>query len=460
VTSHRLPLALSLLACVMLGGEARVSAMPSPIEDERTSIDLQANMAAISGLTRLAQTPPAASPAPPTPAAPDATAPAAAADEPIGNVVTLTGVATVIRNKDSIALKLRDDIFMNDTVQTSASSSLGITFNDSTTFNLRANAKITIDNYVYDEGGKDNAAVFDIAKGTVAFVAASVAKTGNMSITTPTASLGIRGTTGLVEVQGGASANNIKLYPDPDGRVGRIEVNDRSGVRLGALTQGASGFAIQPGTGGARVAAVPLTISPQQAQRDQGFVRQVHATQATGRQVVTEQRAFRRANPTPNNRGNQPAAPGTQRPNATPGQNQPGAPKQPAGAPKQPGTPKQPSTPKQQGAPEQPDSAKQPGAPKQPGGPKQPATPKQPGEPGRQGSEPRPGGQQPAALPPRPGPTPQPATPGQPAVEPRQGGLQQGAPGSPKPGVQRPSFQNRPVLPRRPPPPPKGKKKR
>jgi hypothetical protein len=222
VISHRLPLALSLLACVMLGGEARVSAMPSPIEDERTSINLQADMAAISGLMRLAQTPPATSPAPPTP---DATtpAPATTADEPIGNVVTLTGVATVVRNKDSIALKLRDDIFMNDTVQTSASSSLGITFNDSTTFNLRANAKITIDNYVYDEGGKDNAAVFDIAKGTVAFVAASVAKTGNMSITTPTASLGIRGTTGLVEVQGGASANNIKLYPDPDGRVGRIE---------------------------------------------------------------------------------------------------------------------------------------------------------------------------------------------------------------------------------------------
>jgi hypothetical protein len=443
VTSHRLPLALSLLACVMLGGEARVSAMPSPIDDERTSINLQANMAAISGLMRLAQTPPASSPAP-TPAAPDTTAPApaAAADEPIGNVVTLTGVATVVRNKDSIALKLRDDIFMNDTVQTSASSSLGITFNDSTTFNLRANAKITIDNYVYDEGGKDNAAVFDIAKGTVAFVAASVAKTGNMSITTPTASLGIRGTTGLVEVEGGASPNNIKLYPDPDGRVGRIEVNDRSGVRLGALTQGASGFAIRPGTGGARVAAVPLTISPQQAQRDQGFVRQVHATQATGRQVVTEQRAFRRANPTPNNRGNQPAAPGTPRPNATPGQNQPGAPKQPAGTPKHPGAPKQPGT------------------PGQPGAPKQPATPKPPGEPGRQGSGQTPAGPQPAAQPPRPGPTPQPATPGQPAVQPRQGGLQQGAPGQPRPGAQRPSFQSRPVLPRRPSPPPKGKKKR
>ena len=187
-------------------------------------------------------------------------------------------------------------------VQTGANSTLGITFNDATTFNLKANAQITIDNYVYEDGGKQNAGVFDVAKGTVAFVAAAVAKTGDMKITTPTATLGIRGTTGLVEVPEGAAANNpnnvaIKLYPDADGRVGRIEVNDRTGARLGFLTQGASGFTIRPGAGGARFAAVPLTISPQQMQRDQGFVRQVHATQTVGRRIVDEQRAFRRANP-------------------------------------------------------------------------------------------------------------------------------------------------------------------
>ena len=85
-------------------------------------------------------------------------------------------------------------------VQTSAGSSLGITFNDATTFHLSANARITIDNYIYEDGGKHNAGVFDIGKGTVAFVAAAVAKTGDMKITTPTATLGIRGTTGLVEV--------------------------------------------------------------------------------------------------------------------------------------------------------------------------------------------------------------------------------------------------------------------
>jgi len=250
----------------------------------------------------------------------------------------LTGIATVIRNKDSLPLHLRDDIFLNDTVQTSSSSSLGITFNDATTFNLTANAKITIDNYIYEDGGKQNTGIFDIGKGTVAFVAAAVAKTGDMKIDTPTASLGIRGTTGLVEVPEGATAGgannvNIKLYPDADGHVGRIEVNDRAGAQLGALTQGASGFTIRPGTGGARLTAVPLAISAQQAARDQGFVRQVHAEQNVGRQIVTEQRALRRANPAPN-RGNR-QQPGPQRQNQLPGQNRPGQPQQ--GAPNRQG---------------------------------------------------------------------------------------------------------------------------
>src|SRR3954468_24987714 len=242
---------------------------------------------------------------PPAPAAPNsnATTPATdAPEEPIGNVATVTGSASVIRNDKTTPLKVKDDIYLNDVVQTGANSALGITFIDATTFNLKASTKITIDNYVYEDGGKSNAAIFDVAKGTAAFVAASVAKTGDMKITTPTATLGIRGTTGLVEVPEGAAANNpnnvaVKLYPDADGRVGRIEVNDRAGARLGFLSQGSSGFTIRPGAGGTRFAAVPLTITPQMMARDQGFVRQVHSTQVLGQRVFSEQRAFRRANP-------------------------------------------------------------------------------------------------------------------------------------------------------------------
>jgi FecR protein len=222
---------------------------------------------------------------------------------------------------------------------TSANSTLGVTFNDATTFNLTANARITVDSYVYEDGGKQNTALFDITKGTVAFVAAAVAKTGDMKISTPTSTLGIRGTTGLVEVPEGAAAtnpNNIKLYPDPDGHVGRIEVNGRDGSRLGFLTQGGSGFTVQRGAGG-RFAAAPLFISPQQALRDQGIVRQVHAAQSVGRQIVSQQRALRQANPNRNNLRNNPARQpgGLQRRNDL---QRPGSPQQP-GLPNRAGQP-------------------------------------------------------------------------------------------------------------------------
>ena len=275
-----LSLALLLLACNMAIGARNVSASPEPTQVAQ------------------AQTDPTQ---PPAPAAPnsDATTPATdAPEEPIGNVATVTRSASVIRNDKTTPLKVKDDIYLNDVVQTSANSTLGITFIDATTFNLKDSTRITIDNYVYEDGGKRNAAIFDVAKGTAAFVAASVAKTGDMKITTPTATLGIRGTTGLVEVPEGAAANNpntvaVKLYPDADGRVGRIEVNDRAGAQLGFLTQGASGFTIRRGSGGARFAAVPLVIPQAAMLRDQGFVRQLHAAQNVGRQVVFQQREFR-----------------------------------------------------------------------------------------------------------------------------------------------------------------------
>ncbi len=467
-----------------------------------------ADNACASDAIELAQAQPQAQ-ATPAPSATPSASPTPAADaqatavEPIGNVATVTGIATVVRDKNSYPLKVRDDIYLNDVVQTSSNSSLGITFNDATTFNLSASAKITIDNYVYEDGGQQNSAIFDIGKGTVAFVAAAVAKTGDMKIATPTATLGIRGTTGVVDVPaGGAAASNagnvnIKLYPDPDGRVGHIDVNDRaSGTRLGALTQGSSGFAIRPGTagpGGPRFAAVPITIPPQQLARDRGIVSQVHAAQTTGRQIVTEQRDFRRANPAASSRIPRPAQPPQQqqlrpnpaptqqqpqRPNGQPGQNNRPGPQQPG---QQPGAPNRQGqqTPQRQGQGQ--GGAAQPGTPRtgqglgqgqqQPGqqGTGQPAAQPRTGQgtqpdgalqtqPQRNGQSP----QAPGAVVPPPGTTSQPQSPRtglqpgtQPTVQPQQGAAPR------QPGVQQrlPGAQ-RPAAPRKPPPAPKEKKKR
>jgi hypothetical protein len=88
---------------------------------------------------------------------------------------------------------------------------------------------------------------------------------------------------------------SIKLYPDADGRVGRIEVFGRDGGQLGILDRGATGFAIRPGVAGgaARFTAVALRISPQEAERDRGFVRQAFTAQAVGRRINIEHRNLR-----------------------------------------------------------------------------------------------------------------------------------------------------------------------
>jgi hypothetical protein len=362
---HRLSLVV-WLALLLLSGNANADAIDAAPGTRQSQPGIsETHVNETHGLTKLAQAQPAQAPAA---ASADAQP---ANDEPIGNVATLTGSATVTRNNEATPLKAKDDIFLNDVVQTAANSTLGITFNDATTFNLTANAQFTIDNYVYEDGGKQNSALFNIVKGTVAFAAAEVAHTGDMKISTPTATLGIRGTTGLVEVPEGAAANNpnnvaIKLYPDADGRVGRIEVNDRNGARLGFLTQGSSGFTIRRGAGG-RFTAAPLTISPQQALRDQGIVRQVHAAQTVGRRIVTQQRALRRANPNRNNLRNNPARQPRQ-----PGQlRQPG--QRQNGLPQNPGTQQQPG---QNGGQLQPP----PGAPRNATAPAGPAV-RQPGPP-------------------------------------------------------------------------------
>ena len=299
--------------------------------------------------------------------APAAATPAdqqAASDEPIGNVATLTGTATVTRNKRRDAAQAegrhlssttwcdRGDLLARHHLQRRHHLQAD---------GQRAGSRSTITSM--KTAARRTPAIFDIAKGTVAFVAAAVAKTGNMQITTPTATLGIRGTTGLVEVpEGGAAATSANKWHQALSRCRRtrrqIEVNDRSGARLGALTQGASGFAIRGGAGGARFAAVPLTISPQQAQRDQGFVRQVHATQTRG--AADRHRAARLP---PRQSGSQPAQqpraaawPEPSRPAATGHDAQPSRPaaddaEQSAG---------QPGAPNRQGQQQQPGSRNSP----------------------------------------------------------------------------------------------------
>ena len=229
---------------------------------------------------------------------PAAVQPAPTSANPIGAVATLQGGASVTRSSATNALKVKDAIFKGDVLQTAVNGTLGITFDDATTFSLRPNSRIAVDEFVYQERGTNNIAAFDVVRGAIAFVASAVAKTGDMKIVTPTATIGIRGTTGVIEVPtagatGAASQSVIKLYPDADGRVGRIELFGRDGRPLGVLTRAVTGFAVRvaPG-GGFAAAAVPISAS--ESDRDFAFVRQAYAAQRVGRQLNLQRQNLQR----------------------------------------------------------------------------------------------------------------------------------------------------------------------
>lgn len=130
--------------------------------------------------------------------------------KPIGKVVTVVG-SVIIEHVNAVVVqasvasqpeptKVGDAVYLGDMVQTGADSRTSITFTDGTVFNLSSNARMALNDFVYDPNGKSNSTFFSLTKGTFTFVAGKVAKTGDMKIDTPVAVIGIRGTTPHVEI--------------------------------------------------------------------------------------------------------------------------------------------------------------------------------------------------------------------------------------------------------------------
>jgi hypothetical protein len=117
---------------------------------------------------------------------------------PIGSVKALIGHVTVVRNGVEVALNVGDAIYKSDIVQTAGGSAVGISFPDGTALHLTGNTRMALSDYNFETGGSTNGAFFHLIDGTFSFVAGQVAKTGGLKIETPSATVGIRGTTGWI----------------------------------------------------------------------------------------------------------------------------------------------------------------------------------------------------------------------------------------------------------------------
>ena len=209
--------------------------------------------------------------------------------ETVGRVETVVGRATALRaDGTEVTLTAGDPVLLGDVLQTGGDASLGIVFADKTTLSLGSEGRMVVDDFVYNPQANAGGMDINIVQGVFTFVSGEIAKVGPdaMTVHTPVATVGIRGT----KVAGRAAAegeqNTISLLPNDDGTVGVIAVGNQSGAvpqiltNAGATTTVFSQF--QP-------PAPQIVFSPSQIQQQYGTALQTLSS--TQQSVQTRQEA-------------------------------------------------------------------------------------------------------------------------------------------------------------------------
>ena len=104
----------------------------------------------------------------------------------IGSVVAVRGGGSAVQ------VNLGDPLYQGDIIETGTDGAVAITFNDGTTLDISSDARVALDEFVYDPNGSSNSILFHVARGTFALIAGRVADSGNLWIDTPVSR--IRGT--------------------------------------------------------------------------------------------------------------------------------------------------------------------------------------------------------------------------------------------------------------------------
>ncbi len=160
------------------------------------------------------------------------------APQPIGQVEVAEGSVRVQRTDGTVEqLEVGVKIFQKDVLISDADGNLSVTFADGTIFTLAASSRMVVDELIYDPEATDNSGAFSLVQGGFVFVAGQVAKTGGMTVETPAATMGIRGTNVSAEIisLGGEIEVQLELNRDWDGTIGSIEVFV-GGVSQGLIT--------------------------------------------------------------------------------------------------------------------------------------------------------------------------------------------------------------------------------
>jgi hypothetical protein len=124
------------------------------------------------------------------------------AAERIGLVKTYEPVAIAIREGAEVKLGIGSEIFEGDAIVTDSDGAVGIIFTDGAVLTLGPSGKLIVEDFLFKPAEQHVSFLSRIMKGTVVFVSGAIGRISPDAVhfTTPTATLGLRGTKILIEV--------------------------------------------------------------------------------------------------------------------------------------------------------------------------------------------------------------------------------------------------------------------
>ncbi len=154
----------------------------------------------------------------------------------VGTVAILSGnvVATHADGTRSV-LGVGSPVLDGDVIETGSGSAVSIRFLDDTSLAMDEGARMAIDSLVFDPATASGSAAFRLLEGLFVVVAGDIAASGPdaLMLSTPVATIGIRGTSLGILAGAEGTRNLVVLLADPtDGELGKAVVSNPGGTQV------------------------------------------------------------------------------------------------------------------------------------------------------------------------------------------------------------------------------------
>jgi len=126
-----------------------------------------------------------------------------ASETVIGTVKTVNGTASIIRNQETLPVKIGIPLYENDVITTAGNGSMGVTFKDNSLLSIGSDSRLAIDKFTFQPEKKRFSMVAKMMRGTAVYLGGLISKLKPKSVqfVTPTAVLGVRGTHFAIKVR-------------------------------------------------------------------------------------------------------------------------------------------------------------------------------------------------------------------------------------------------------------------